>query len=268
MKIFKHWTIEKQTILIDGEKREITCYGGSNISVEDARRAALEKAEKVQRKIAGEKQLFEDYEVEIREEILQSIDDYAVITRNRYGAQVLNVEKLMILDIDKPKAAGGLGGLFKKMKDKRSRKAEIFDMVRKLAAMKYSQYGFRIYETYQGARVIVLGRDFDPRDGETKKMMDEFNCDPLYTMLCVKQNCYRARLTPKPSRMRLRGYKVKYPREGDDNEFQSWVSEYESLSRNFSVCKFVEQVGASQSLPEVVRFHDDATGIGYQQSLA
>ncbi len=268
MKIYKHWTVEKQTIFIDGRKGEITCYGGSNVSVEDARRAALEKAEKIQRKIAGEKQLFEDYEVEIREEILQSIDDHAVITRNRYGAQVLNVEKTMILDIDKPKETGGLGGLFKKMKDKRSRKAEIFDMVKNLAAAKYSQYGFRMYETYQGARVIVLGRDFDPRDSQTKMMMDEFNCDPLYTMLCVKQNCYRARLTPKPSRMRLRGYKVKYPREGNESEFQSWLSEYERLSRNFSVCKFVEQVGASHSLPEVVQLHDEATGIGYPQKLA
>lgn len=267
MKIFKYWTIEKQNILIDGEKREIACYGGSNVSVEDARRVAREKAEKIQRKIAGEKQLFEDYEAEIREEVLKVIDDHAVVTRNRYGAQVLNVEKLMILDIDKPKSTGGLGGLFKR-KDKRTQKAEIFDKVRKLATTKFGQYGFRIYETYQGARVIVLGRDFDPRDPQTKKMMDEFNCDPLYTLLCIKQDCYRARLTPKPSRMRFRGYKVKYPREGDDNEFQRWVSEYETVSRNFTVCKLIEQVGASHSPNEVVRLHDEITGVGYPQRLA
>jgi hypothetical protein len=267
MKTFKYWTVEKQKILIDNRSQEITCYGGSNVSVEDARANAREKAEKIQRKIAGEKQLFEDYEMEIREEVLKVIDDGAVITRNRYGAQVLNVEKLMILDIDKPKAAGGLGGLFTQWKDKRTRKTEIFDMVRKLATTKYGQYGFRIYETYQGARVIVLGRDFDPRDGETKKMMDEFNCDPLYTLLCAKQGCYRARLTPKPSRMRLRGYKVKFPREQEDYQLQQWLANYESASQKFSVCKFIEQVG-SHSLPEVVRFHDEATGIGYSQRLA
>ncbi len=267
MKVFKFWTVEKQTILIDGRKEEITCYGGSNASVEDARRAAREKAEKIQRKIAGEKQLFEEYEVEIREEVLQAIDDHAVITRNRYGAQVLNVEKLMILDIDKPKAAGGLGGLFKK-RDQRSRKTEIFDMVRKLGTSKYGQYGFRIYETYQGARVIVLGRDFDPRDDKTKKMMDEFNCDPLYTMLCIKQGCYRARLTPKPHRLRMRRYKVKFPREETDYQFEQWLAKYESASRSFSVCKFVEQVGAMHSLPEVVRLHDEVTGVGYSQRLA
>jgi len=264
MKIYKYWTIEKQKILIDGAEQEIICYGGSNVSVEDARGKAREKAQKIQRKIAGEKHLFEDYEAEIREELLQSIDDHSAITRNRYGARVLNVEKLMILDIDKPKPTGGL---FKK-KDTRPPKDQIFDMVRNLATTRYKEYGIRIYETYQGARVIVLGRDFDPRDQATKKMMDEFNCDPLYTMLCNKQGCYRARLTPKPYRMKMHGYKVKYPREGDDSEFQRWVSEYESTSRNFSVCKFIEQVGASHSAPDVVRLHDDLSGVSYPQRLA
>lgn len=268
MKIYKHWIVEKQKILIDGVQQEIVCYGGSNVSVEDARAKAREKAQKIERKIAGEKHLFEDYEAEIREELLQTMDDHSVITRNRYGARVLNVEKMMILDIDKPKSAtGGLAGLFKK-KDTRPPKEQIFEMVKTLAASKYSNYTFRIYETFQGARVIVLGRDFEPREAETRKLMDEFNCDPLYTLLCVKQGCYRARLTPKPSRMKFRGYKVRYPREGDEDEFQRWVSEYESVSRGFSVCRFVEQVGAGHPMTDVVRFHDDATGIDYRQKLA
>lgn len=268
MKIYKHWAVEKQQILIDGVAQEITCYGGSNVSFEEARRVAKEKAYKIERKIAGEKHLFEEYEAEIREELLQTIDDHSAVTRNRYGARVLNVEKMMILDIDKPRSAGGgLAGLFRK-KDPRPPKEQIFDMVRTLAVTKYIDYTFRIYETFQGARVIVLGRDFDPRDSDTKKMMDEFNCDPLYTILCIKQVCFRARLTPKPYRMKFRGYKVKYPREINDGEFQRWVLEYESVSRKFSVCRFVEQVGAGHAVNEVVRFHDDVTGVEYRQQLA
>ena len=269
MKIYKYWTIEKQKILIDGQAQEITCYGGSNISVEDAQARAREKAQKIQRKIAGEKHLFEDYEAEIREELLKIIDDHSAITRNRYGAQVLNTENMLIMDIDEPRSAGGggLAGLFKK-KDMRPPKEQIFDMVKTLATTRYQNYAFRLYETYQGARVIVLGKDFDPRDSQIRKMMEEFNCDALYTMLCAKQGCFRARLTPKPSRMKFRGYKVKYPREGDDSEFQRWVSEYESMSRNFSVCKLIEQVGPSQYVNDVVRLHDDVTGVGYPQRLA
>jgi hypothetical protein len=170
----------------------------------------------------------------------------------------------MILDIDKPKATGGL---FKK-KDTRPPKDQIFDMVRTLATTKYKDYGFRTYETYQGARVIIMGNSFDPRNSETKKIMDEFNCDPLYTTLCIKQGCFRARLTPKPYRMKMKPHKVNFPREEVDPEFQHWLAEYEREGRNFSVCKFIEQVGMSQPISEVVRLHDEITGVGYTQRLA
>jgi hypothetical protein len=266
MKLYKYWITEKQRILIDGVEQEITCYGGSNLSTDEARGKAREKVERIQRKIAGEKHLFDEYEAEIREEILQIIDNHSAITRNRYGAQVLNAEHLMILDIDKPKSS--FGDMFKK-KDSASDKARIFDGVRKLATIsKYKDYGYRIYETYQGARVIVLGKEFDPRNGETKKMMDEFNCDPLYTRLCVKQGCYRARLTPKPYRMNMSPYKVKFPRQEQDQEFQQWLTNYESVSRNFSVCQLIEQIGTGYSLNESIRLHDDVTGVNYRQPLA
>ena len=52
MKIYKYWIIEKQKILIDGAEQEVTCYGGSNVSVEDARGKAKEKAQKIQRNIS------------------------------------------------------------------------------------------------------------------------------------------------------------------------------------------------------------------------
>jgi len=266
MKLYRYWVTEKQKILIEGVGQEITCYGGSNSSPDEARLRAREKAEKIKRKIKGERHLFDEYEAEIREEILQIIDDHSAITRNRYGAQVLNAENLLILDIDKPKSS--FGGLFKKQ-DAASGKARIFDMVRKLAASpKYKDYNYRIYETYQGARVIVLGRDFDPRDRETKRMMDEFNCDPLYTRLCVKQGCYRARLTPKPYRMKMQAYKVRFPGNGDEHDFQQWLTNYESERRNFSVCQLVEQLVTSHSLNDVILLHDEITGINYRQPLA
>lgn len=267
MKLYKFWATEKHKISIDGMEQEITCYGGSNTSVDEARAEALEKIDKVKRKIRGEKHLFDEYEAQIREEILQIIDDHSAITRNRYGAQVLNVENLLILDIDKPKVTGGLGGLFKK-KDSRLPKEQMFDMVRDLAATRYANLGFRIYETFQGARVIVMGKSFDPRGQETLRMMDEFNCDRLYTTLCQKQGCFRARLTPKPQRMKIQRYKVQFPRQSDDPELQRWLAEYESQSRNFNVCRFVEQIGTPHSLSVVIQLHDDLTGTNYRQPLA
>jgi hypothetical protein len=255
--------------LIDGVEQDITCYGGSNLSLEDARNRAREKAEKVNRKIRGEKHLFDEYEAEIREEILQILDDHSAITRNRYGAQVLNAETLLILDIDKPKGGGGgLAGLFKK-KETRSPKEQIFDSVRELAASpQYKDYGFRLYETYQGARVIVLGRDFDARAAETRKIMDEFHCDPLYVTLCVKQGCFRARLTPKPYRMKMRRHQVQFPRQENDPELQAWLADYERESRSFNTCRFIEHVGAKQSLNDIVQLHDEISGANFRQPLA
>ncbi len=266
MKIFKIWTSEKGKIVIDGEEKEITCYGGSNTSIEEARLRAKEKIERLQRKINGDKRVLADYEVEIREEILQVVDDKSIITRNRYGAQVLNAENLMFLDIDKPKSS--LTGLFKK-RDPQQDKAKIFEAVRKMAASpKYNAFGFRIYETFQGARVIVLGREFSTRDRETIAMMNEFNCDALYVSICKKQVCFRARLTPKPYRIQMKAYKVQYPKDGDDSEFQKWLQEYEYQSRNYSVCKFIEQVGANHAATETVRLHDDMTGASINRQLA
>ena len=267
MKIFTHWMAEKRRVDIQGEDREITTYGGSNVSMEEAAFKAKDKMEKIIRKINGDRHVFDDYEVEIREEILQTVDEKTIITRNRYGAQVMNAENLLFLDIDKPKPAG-LGGLFKKNTPE-SGKERIFDMVRKLAAgSAYAGLGFRLYETYQGARVIVTGGNFEARSRETQSLMKDFNVDPLYASICRKQGCFRARLTPKPWRMKMKAYKVRYPREDVDSQFNEWLRAYEQASRNFRVCKFIEQAGAGSGMSEAVRLHDEMTGANLHLSLA
>jgi hypothetical protein len=264
MKVYKYWVVEKARLLIDGRENEITCYGGSNISELDASAMAREKIEKVERKIAGDDHVFESYQVEIREEIVRMVDEKTAITRNRYGAQVLNVEDLMIMDIDRPRFS--FWDLFRKRRDG---KAKIIEMVRTLSQKPaYLGCGFRIYETHSGIRVIVLGRTFDPKAAETRGMMKEFNCDRLYTILCRKQDCFRARLTPKPSRMRLKAHKVKFPRSGEEeSDFQRWLAGYEAASRRFRTCRFVEQVG-SGLMTDTVRLHDDITGISCDHKLA
>jgi hypothetical protein len=264
MKIYKYWVVEKAKVRIDGEEKEITCYGGSNNSEQDASARAREKVELIEKKIAGERHAFDSYEVEIREEIVQSVDEKAAITRNRYGAQVLNVEDLMIMDIDRPRFS--FWDLFRKPKDGKTR---IVEMVRVLSQKPgYSGLGFRIYETHSGIRVIVLGQTFDAKAAETRRMMKEFNCDRLYMLMCRKQDCFRARLTPKPYRMKLKGYKVKFPRTSDEeNEFRQWLGGYEAASRNFRVCKFIEQVGVG-SVNDKVRLHDELVGISGEERLA
>lgn len=266
MKIYKYWVLEKGSIRLEHKEEIITCYGGSNFSEDDARSNARQKFEKIQSKINGDPHAFDSYEVEIREEIVQEIDDKAIITRNRYGAQVLNVQDLLIMDIDQPKTS--LLDVLRRQTDSAS-KTKIIEQVRTLARKPtYQEYSFRIYETHSGIRVIVLGKRFDPQASATLAMMKEFNCDPLYTLLCQKQACFRARLTPKPYRMKLRGHKIKFPRDSEANaKLQEWLAKYEAESRNFSVCKFIEQIGGAY-MPEAVRLHDELTGIRWNQKLA
>lgn len=266
MKLYHYWQIENEKFFIEGNELNIKCYGGSNLSDEDARLRAREKIEKVKRKIAGEKHVFETYEVEIREEIVQAINEKAVITRNRYGAQVLNIEDVMIMDIDKPKRS--FGDLFKKPDQARD-KQRIIEMVQKRSKkVDYQGLGFRVYETHKGIRVIVLGKAINPTSRQADVMMKEFHCDNLYRILCRKQACYRARLTPKASRMNLRGHRVRVPRSVEEEQaFQEWLLKYEAASSNYSVCKFVEQIGDGY-LPEAIRVHDEICGVHRNQKLA
>ncbi len=264
MKIYRYWAIEKRKVKPYEDDQEIISYGGSNISEQDASQKAKENIEKIIRKITGDPHAMDSYEVAIREEIIREIDSKTIITRNRYGAQVLNVQDLMILDIDKPKSS--FFDMFKKQQDD---KTKIIEMIRTLAKKSiYQGYGLRIYETFKGIRVIVLGKTFDAKSAETQQMMNEFNCDSLYTLLCSKQQCFRARLTPKPRRMKLQAYKVQFPRNSEeDGTLQPWLATYEASSRNYSVCKFIEQIGSGY-MPEAVRLHDEITGAYSQQTLA
>jgi hypothetical protein len=68
--------------------------------------------------------------------------------------------------------------------------------------------------------------------------------------------------------MNIRRYKVLFPREGDDRELQAWLAEYERESRNFNTCRFIEQVGARNSMNDVVYLHDEITGANFRQPLA
>ncbi len=90
MKFYRHWVKEADTIVVDGTSSEITCYGRSDVSLEAAHLNAREQAAKIREKIEGKHDAFDDYEVAIREEIIEQIDPENMISRNRYVALVLN----------------------------------------------------------------------------------------------------------------------------------------------------------------------------------
>lgn len=129
--------------------------------------------------------------------------------------------------------------------------------------------GFRIYDTYKGCRVLVVNKDFSPRNEISKRMMSDFNSDYLYRHLCIKQNCYRASLTPKPYRINQKLIKVIYPDRNQQQQqiLSDWIDQYNKKSSDFSTCHFIAQYGQVKINP-VIEYYDKLTGILDSKKLA
>ena len=257
MRTYKFWQKIEGTLIIDGRPKQAFFLGGSNSSKLDAERSARERMEIVQRRIDGRDSEIEEYRVEIKEEVITELDPKNVVTRNRYGALILNSEQTMFIDIDQPPFS--LLNLLLPWRKTGTAKERIVTMVRE-KAKKYPRLDFRVYETQKGVRVMVIGQDFDGASKEAQKLMGQFNSDHLYSLLCAKQECFRARLTPKPYRMKCKTRKIVFPRDTiqENNEHDAWVTQYESHSARFATCKYLETVG-STSESRLVRYHDELT---------
>jgi hypothetical protein len=256
LKIYRYWAREPVEIRIDGKPAKISPYGRSDVSIEDARLNAIDRARWIEKKIAGEVAR-DDYTVDIREEVVLEIDANNVVTRNRYGARVLNTDSVAIVDVDHH-PVGFLEALgFRK----RDNKAAIVENLEKLAKRpEYSQYGFRVYETSQGARVIVTGGYIDPASAQGAALFRDMHADKMFANLCVKQKCYRARLTAKPHRIKQPRFSYRWPMEGEELEkAKAWVAEYEARAQESAACRFVRTFGREHVLDSIVMMHDEET---------
>ncbi|MBN1665051.1 MAG: hypothetical protein JW943_15745 [Deltaproteobacteria bacterium] len=259
MRIFKYWQRARGEVLIDGKEKSISCYGGSNHSESDALADGHRRLEAVKRRIAGiDKERPPDYEGDIREELIESIGSEDAITRNRYGAEVLNSTSCVFVDIDEP--VFRLWQIFRRFRSTAQKKQAILEFLeRRLRKPDLNGFGIRIYETHNGVRLLLTGKAMNPRSPESRKLLRSFNADFLYATLCRKQNCYRARLTPKPHRIKMKPIRLKYPYEENDRErIDAWVGEYNSRCEAFATCRLVKKAGVDfDSL--AVRCHDGRT---------
>ncbi len=202
----------------------------------------------------------------IREEILQTIPGdnetpTAMITRNRYGALILNTSNLLFLDVDtKPdtffqsfmKLFGGKSSASKTL-------SELLESLRK-----HPKVTFRIYETAAGFRVIAIGRDYDPTGLDAQTLMRETGTDPAFSRLCKIQKSFRARLTPKPWRCGSSLPPGQHPRQEATmkDDFSVWLSSYESKSAKYSTCHYLQTIGTNKLMGEaklIVGIHDKET---------
>ena len=249
MRIFKYWTRVEGSISVEGRTQRVHAYGGSNNSVQAAAADAERRLDSVRQRIAGETARdAETYEVDIREEVLARIDERNVVTRNRYGAAVLNSAEVLFIDIDAPRL--GFLDLFRARPTGARRTAMIVEQVKRLAlkAPELRGLGVRLYETHSGVRAIVTGQHFDPKDAATQKLLRRFNADRLYSHLCRRQGCFRARLTPKPWRIGI-DQRIRPPvaawsaEQANLPERLAWIAGYEQRSRGHAACCYLGSLG-------------------------
>ncbi len=263
----------------DGREIPIKAWGWGDDSG-GAEAAAGSRLRRVLERIAGGEPFPDSYEYlsrPLREEILAvygADGDAAptgMLTRNAYGAQVLNTASLLFLDIDVP-AATTLQLLSYRLKLKRdSRYEEALSRIR--AALEAHGGTFRIYRTAAGFRVLAVDRQFTPNGGEADQLMVATGTDPAYRRLCKAQDSFRARLTPKPWRCASERMPVRYPRSDREAErrFEEWLRGYETACRGFSVCRYSETVGTGHCQDELkvlVELHDRLVGAAQDLPLA
>lgn len=272
MLIPRHWAkVEGAARDADGKEFQLTAWGCAASSRADAEADARTRLAATIRRIQDGGTPVGGYGYTRgpkREAILSEVMGSggaatAVVTRNRYGCTVLNTARTLFLDIDLPENTlkGRVFGLFRGKQDP----PDVQALAKLRAALTaVSGASFRIYRTAAGFRVLGTDRLYEPSDAATITFMQSAATDPAFVTLCKVQDCFRARLTPKPWRIGLGSPTMVHPARNveDERATQDWAMRYEQTCRDWATCKFVERCGREVVHPEVapiLKLHDAAT---------
>jgi hypothetical protein len=258
-----------------GRKHSFIATGWSFTSLDEAKANAIERAKKIFDFVTNGRSpcTYEDYlDQPVREEILEEIPNsdkqIGLITRNRYGSLVLNTAQVAFVDVDFPPLySSGLKEwivwLFQPSKKREKQKA-LQDNTQQTIddwAKKNPARGFRLYRTCAGFRLLFTDRLYIPTGPETTRLLEELGSDRLYRTLTFKQECFRARLTPKPWRCNCRRPGIYFPWATPDHEkkYRAWEQIYKKASSGYRTCDMIKQYGPHTSdrvIQKIIDIHD------------
>lgn len=240
------------------------------------------------------------YGVPIREEIVSRHGDI-VITRNGYGSLCLNTPDVLFGDIDFSIESGykfsfiifgillliisaltyvmGYSKLlyillifspvvsnfiYKIFNSRDRQKLNALNNIRDFSKS-HPEWHLITYSTPMGFRILVTHKTFDPRGDEVEQFFKALNNDPIYQRMCVNQNCFRARVSPKPWRIGISNHIRPRPGVWPVNPEKmsvrtEWITEYELKAKEFASCKFVEEIGShviDEKIVSIRKIHDD-----------
>ena len=269
MKFAKYW--QKIDLPVDKSifgRGEISVWGGSNDSPESARVSAENRAGKFKKYIANGFDKRSEYEYWtgfIKEEIVEEIKSdegnvLAILTRNSYGATILNSEMVLFGDID-IKESGFIGRILESLGKRKKDKSFCINKIESYQK-ENSELSIKVYETFAGLRFVVTNRTFSPDESLTKSMFASLGVDPLYMRLCKQQTCFRARLTPKPWRIGVDRPGSRFPRKDGKEQvgFERWLKGYQTASSGMTATKLLKSFGVDKVHPhvnKVLKVHDD-----------
>jgi hypothetical protein len=114
---------------------------------------------------------------------------------------------------------------------------------------KHPHWRLRLYRTPAGLRLLAVHRVFEPREAEVTAAFEALGVDPTYARMCRNQNCFRARLTPKPWRIGMQRLRAPYaaawrPEHAELPARREWIAEYDRASAGYAACRYLETLGA------------------------
>ena len=266
MKTYRYWA--KAAAENQPAGKLVECFGCSNESVQAALADAQVRANKISDAMQSGS-VSDQYSYgkrPVREEIVEDFEHdnrlVAVITRNTYGALVLNTPRTLFADIDYREEPMSVGGLISSLFGKRkpSQDEQVIARIEELVAQDGS-LGVRVYRTKNGFRCLVKSRTYDPLSEESHRLLRQLESDPKYVQLCQVQECYRARISPKPWRCGLDTPPARFPFRDDQIErvYREWQSAYEERAKSYCACALIGDFGAADVHPEVdlvMQLHD------------
>lgn len=274
MEFYKYWTATKKSFVDhQGTDQVRTIFGYSNDGLDDALRVARDRARRFSDAWSRrEKDSTLDYyptDSAIREEIIQEFSEaegpIAVISRNSYGCRVLNTPDVFFADVDIP-LPGCLGWLTAKFQRLPNFEQQLIGKIHELVNHD-PELGLRMYRTKRGYRIVVTSRTIPASNINSIQLLEQLKADQLYVSLCRSQDCYRARLSPKPWRCGTTRPPGRYPFLTDDkrSQFEKWVRDYELKSADWATCALVGNFGSKRIHPRVasiLKLHDHFVLVG------
>lgn len=274
MRFYKFWSKSECSVQGQHGQFSVSCYGYSNQSLADALEVAQQRAEKVANAMANAAPQEGGYYVSsypFREPIIEQFDEngktIAIVSRNHYGCLVLNTPSVFFADVDKPAGSNVTNPFLSILKmfgvqpkPTKSFEENLIDNI-ELHCRQDSSIGLRLYRTTNGYRILLTSEQIPSRAARSRNLLQSLQADRLYITLCKSQDCYRARLTPKPWRCGLTTPPCRFPflTESQKHKFQQWLDSYEERIQQYATCALIGQFGSTHVEPtieKIVKLHD------------